>query len=109
MSVLAVAVSTSCSSGPSNFERAERTIVDKSNSSTSTRESPSTVLISTSIGNLNQAPVAEVAEYFVRCWSDSNETGSYEIIWPNFHAPEMSELQEILDEEAIAAFDQYNS
>ena len=110
LSVLAIAVGASCSSGPSSFESAERTIVDKPNpTTTSTSESPLTELTSTSIGNLNQEPVAEVVEYFVRCWSDSSETGSYEIIWPNFKAPEMTKFQEILDREAIAAFDQYSS
>ena len=110
LSVLAIAVGASCSSGPSSFESAERTIVDKPNPTTTfTSEPPLTELTSTSIGNLNQEPVAEVVEYFVRCWSDSNETGSYEIIWPNFQGPEMSELQEILDAEAISALDQYNS
>ncbi len=100
----------SCSSEPSalvTFEVSEQAVKKTPNSSIV--EVPSKKITSTSIDGSNQEPLKETIEYLVRCWSDSSETGTYEIIWPKFKAPEMSELQEILDAEAIAALDQYNS
>jgi hypothetical protein len=103
-------VFASCSSAPSalvTFEVSEQAVAKTPNSSIV--EVPSKKITSTSIDAPNQEPLEKTIEYLVRCWSDSSETGSYEIIWPKFRAPEMIKFQEILDREAFAAFDQYSS
>jgi hypothetical protein len=100
----------SCSSEPSAFIASEVTVETVArNPNPSIVKGPSTEITSTSIKDSYHKPLEGSIEYFVRCWSGSSETGTYEIIWLEFVAPEMAKLQEILDRDAVAAFDQYNS
>ena len=47
-------------------------------------------------------------KYSDRCWSDAYDKGTYEITWPIFESLTLSGLQEILDEQATIALEQFN-